>query len=434
MELSAGDALVNVDRTFFVQRPGLASKLVASSSFASREHVRALVATAKSALSPRPFADTRFSLSVVARGLAGAIDNLAGSTYMTWFKNQGEVTIAEGEPYPVCSHDPRPWLGTHAANTNPASRPNRDLSFTPSLRIATGPLGFTYTLDFTFWDRLSPLGSSPNGLVMAAAQPNLGLAEFTMDTDNPPNDPATWYANHGPGNAVEQVDRITRLIEAAMRQGAELVLMPEYAASEITHTALETALSGKPAPIVFCIGISRPDKNKYVHNEAWLRVSTPGVSQSYSAHFHAKTSGAKLFGAAERIHTASEIRVFVSPNWSLSVLICVEVLATEIPDQLAKIGANLLLVPAMSEKTGSMARDAGGLREGSQAFVVMANGPAFWWPMQDPPCEAFFAGPYASSPSSWEAPLPGQARKLNKIAAWIFRASRKTVSIRQLPA
>jgi predicted amidohydrolase len=434
VELSAAADLIAVDPAFFVQQPGGApGKLVASSSLASREHVQALLSAAKDALSATPFVDTQMSVAVVARGLAGAIDNLAGSTYLSWFRSRGKVTIKEGEPYPVCNHDPRPLLGTHAANTNPAIKPKRDLSFTPSLRIATGPLAFTYVLDFTLWDRLSPLASTSNGLVMAAAQPNLNLLEFNTQSDATPSTPATWYANHGPPNTAQQVDRITRLIGVAMAQEAEVVLMPEYAASETVYNALEAALSASTAPLVFCIGISRPDNNNYVKNEAWLRVSTPGMSYSYSKHFHAKTSGAKLLGADERIRTASEIRVFISQKWSLSVLICVEVLAGEIVDQLAKIGTNLLLVPAMSESTTSMVADVSDLCQDSQAFVVMANGPGQWWAMPNPPCEALFAGPYASSPSSWTAPLPGQNRQLTQIASWVFRTSQRTVSLHQLP-
>jgi hypothetical protein len=432
VEFSSAAALIAVDTAFFVQQPGSApGTLIASSSFASREHVQALLSAATAALYPTPFKDKRMSLAAVARGLAGAIDNLAGSTYLNWFRSRGTVRIKAGKAYPVCNHDPRPVLGTQAANTNPAIKPKRDLSFTPSLRIATGPLTFTYVLDFTLWDRLSPLASTSNGLVMAAAQPNLDLAEFETKWDTAAT--PTWYANHGPSNTLQQVDRITRLIGVAMAQEAEVVVMPEYAASEVVYSALDAALSASTAPLVFCIGISRPDTDDYVKNEAWLRVSTPGMPHSYSKHFHAKTSGAKLLGADERIHTASEIRVFISQKWSLSVLICVEVLAGEIVDQLAKIGTNLLLVPAMSESTTSMVADVSDLCQDSQAFIVMANGPAEWWAMPNPPCEAFFAGPYASIPSSWSAPLPGQNRQPKEIATWVFPASQRTVSLHQLP-
>jgi len=427
LELSAAADLRAVDAAFFAPAP---------LSSASREHVRALLATAKSALVPKPFGDTRLSLAVVARALAGAIDNLAGSTYLTFFKSLGEMTIKEGEPYPVCSHDPCPWLPDRKANTNPKNRPKRDLSFTPSLRIATGPFGFTYVLDFNFWDRLSPLGTSSKGLVMAAAQTNFKLGDF--DTKYAPSQPgklSKWYANRGPRNDTQQVDRITRLIGAAMAEGAELVLMPEYAASESAYKTLD-GLPGSDFPRVFCIGISRPDTNDYVKNQAWLRVSTPGISPSYSTHFHAKTSGAKLLGAiTERIRLASEIRVFVSQNWSLCVLICVEVLADGILEQLAKMGTNLLLVPAMSEKTNSMVADVSTLCQDSQAFVVMANGPAEWWTEdgQDPPCEAFFAGPYGNAPSSWETRFRDAGRQPDQIAAWVLPVLQKTVSLHQLP-
>jgi hypothetical protein len=124
------------------------------------------------------------------------------------------------------------------------------------------------------------------------------------------------------------------------------------------------------------------------------------------------------------------VRVFVSEEWSLCVLICVEVLATEIVDQLAKIGSNLVLVPAMSARTKSMADKVSDLCTDSQAFVVMANGPADWLGMNPTSrCEAFFAGPYESSPSQWCLTVADPKRDPKLIATWVFSASQQTVSL-----
>jgi predicted amidohydrolase len=442
LELRTIADLKEVDPAFFRQPPGqeekdgaeLNSRPLPLSSSATPEHVRALLSLARDELNPERFRDSRMSRAVVARGLAGAIDTLAGSAYLEWFRRQGQVTITKGEPYPVSYHDPRHWLPEHAANTEPDKFPKNDLSFTASLRIATGPLGFTYVLDFDLWDRLSLLGAKDDCVVMSATQPNLDFSDFGFrgtDKTTPPT-----YSNLGPVNSVQQADRIIRLVDAATAQGAEVVLAPEYSVTESVYTTLVTGLpQSSTVPIVFCAGLVRgPDPAGYMANEGWLLVNTPKISLPYTEHFHAKTRAAKLGTAVERIRPASEVRVFVSEKWSLCVLICVEVLATEIVDQLAKIGTNLILVPAMSEKTTSMAASVSRLCTESQAFVVMANSPALWSAATNASrCEAFFAGPYEGSPSSWCATLADSDRHPGEIATWVFRALQRTVSLHELP-
>lgn len=430
-----------VDTAFFRELPAkkdadggeLDSRPVASSSFATPDHVRVLLTVARDELNHQRFQDKLTSRAVVARALADAIDTLAGSTYSEFFRARGQVTITHGEPYPVSHHDPRRWLPQHGANTEPDKFPNRDLSFTASLRIATGTFGYSYVLDFGLWDRLSLLGAEDNRLVMSALQPNLDFSEVDFrwhGTTTPPR-----YSNHGPQVTVPQVDRIMRLVDEATSQDAEVVLAPEYSVTESAHTDLLREFSLRPTvPVVFCAGLvhDRLATTGYMENMGWLLVSTPEISRGYSEHFHAKTSAAKLNGAVELIQPASEVRIFVSERWSLCVLICVEVLATDIVDQLAKVGANLILVPAMSERTTSMATSVGALCTESQAFVLMANGPADWLGMQRASrCEAFFAGPYENPPSEWCLTLADQNRDPTKIAMGVFRTPQQTASLYQ---
>jgi hypothetical protein len=120
------------------------------------------------------------------------------------------------------------------------------------------------------------------------------------------------------------------------------------------------------------------------------------------------------------------------------VLICLEALSDEIINQLADIGTNLVLVPAMSAKTASMVGVVSALCARSQAFIVMANGPRSWsfsqLPVDDPSrCEAFFAGPYEGWPSSWCLPSGGGQRRPDRIALWLFRAAKRAVSKRFFP-
>jgi hypothetical protein len=449
VEMTAATELFDIDRGFFPTQPGnrLKSKLLPS-AFATHDHVSALEKVASEALAASPFKDTRLSRALVARGLAGAIDNLAGSTFVEWFRRYGELTIAEGEPHPVCSHDPSQWLVKQKANTNPAKYPGRELACTPSLRIAIGPFDYKFILDFNLWNQLGLLGSGPDGLVMAAAQPNLDGGEFHMEYETPPatwaTTPAKWYANHGPDNTQLQIDRITRLVDGARTKHAQLIVLPEYAVSEPVYDALEKWVFNATDILILCAGVSIPDANHYVKNLAWLSVGTPGIRRRVSKSFHAKTSGASFYAKTsdgslvtigERILADNEVRVFISQQWSLCVLICIETLDGAIIDELAKIGVNLLLVPSMSEKTNAMVGEISELCYKSQAFVAMANGPANWTGSDDLRCEAFFAGPYAKATWSWtKSRAIGTKTPPSDIAYWVFHAARARVTCRQLPS
>jgi predicted amidohydrolase len=420
--------LIKLDPTYVTGKPGRGpySQPVVS-SFATQSHVKALRRLADEATAAKPFGDGRMSYAAIARALAGAIDILAGSTFLEWFKQLRTVRLVEGEACPVLPHNPSRWVG-NKPNTDPHKFPTRELWATPSLRIATNRLNFDYVLDFGLWDRLSALASERHDLTIAVAQPNLGLGDFTVT----PASPHTWYANHGPGNMTTQLDRITRLLGKA--EGADLVLLPEYAVSADVYAALNKQLPGLVRPIIFCAGVTFPDANDYVKNQAWLYVSTPGIGPGNSVHFHAKTSRAYLGPWEERIHTTSEVRVFVSQQWNLCVLICIETLSNEVLSQLAEIGANLLLVPAMSSKTNTMTDKMSTLCSDSQAFVAMANGPASWPTLDNQRYEAFFAGPYADSPRRWGRNRARGGHPPTDIALWEFSSSRRRVTLSRLPS
>jgi predicted amidohydrolase len=405
------------------------------SSFATHDHVDALRRFAATIIAANPFGDVPMSRAAVARAMADAIDDLASSTFMEGFKSRGTMKLVEGTAYPACRHNPSSYLPPSPVgvgrdvNTPPRKFPTRQLWATKTLCIATGRLNFDYVLDFGLWDRLSVLGSDDVDLKIAVAQPNLGLDDFDFRPE--PVRPITWYANHGPKETDIQLSRITRLLGKA--SGADIVLLPEYAVSAAVHTKLAKQLPSLPTPIIFCAGVTSPDTNDFVNNQAWLYVSTPNVDPGYTEHLHAKTSRAYLGTWVERIHTTSEVRVFISQQWNLCVLICIETLSNEILNQLAELGTNLLLVPAMSAKTNSMTDKMSSLCSDSQAFVVMANGPASWPTLDDERYELFIAGPYAHTPRRWGRNRARGGHPPKAIALWEFSSARRRVNLTQLP-
>jgi hypothetical protein len=128
------------------------------------------------------------------------------------------------------------------------------------------------------------------------------------------------------------------------------------------------------------------------------------------------------------------VRVFLSQQWNLCVLICIETLSNEMLTQLAELGTNVVLVPAMSAKTNTMTDKMSTLCSDSQAFVAMANGPASWPTLDDQRYEVFFGGPYAVSPRHWGRNRARGGREPKAIAVWEFSSARRSVSLTQLPS
>jgi hypothetical protein len=455
IEASATSVLKAVDPELFANLDDEDADDTDALSYATPEHIEALHQYAEIELSDGPFLNRRLSLVAVARALAGAIDNLVGNTYIEWFKNLGEVKLEEGRPYPTNSHDPRPWLDRQESNSNPANSPGRDLSWTHRLRIA-GASHVNYVIDFDMWNRLGPIGAD-HGFVAAVAQPNHHLGEFDIRWHN--DDPRS-YANHGPQNHDEQTARISRLVETATAAGAEVVLLPEYSLTEKVRNDLLASVSKHATrPLLLCSGISTGAGDHYVANEAWSLVVTPGIDRSYSPKSPEKIYGAKVNGYDERIYAASEVRIYMSDNWTIAPLICRDAMDDAILNQLAVLGTNLLLVPAMSEKTATMVGAVSALCHKSQAFIALANGPAEWT-YPDPPAalssasgvfpqtfprpvdapatppdeptryEGFFAGPYGSHPYGFPVPPRGGGRREGELGLWLFAASEKSITPR----
>lgn len=416
---------------------GDAPETVVRLSIMSRATRNALRAFATREAIPNGSLPPRLHLLAVARGIAESIDELAGDTYVHWFRARGEVVLTPGEPYPVCRRDPRRWLAPHAANTRPDNLPDRDLAQTRNLRIADAA-PYTYIIDFDSWNRLSPVGASGR-LTVAVGQPNRDLTDFDIAFGD---EPRRTFANLGPKDAAAQADRIARLSTQAARRGADILVLPEYTLTEAVHTALlerarrETA---EPRPTVTCTGVgSGPDDDGFMTNDGRLVIHTAGFSPDHSVSTPRKLHPAYIGDAVERVRVGTEIRVFVSERWTLCVLICRDGMDDAVAAQLAAIGVNLLLVPAMSPKTASLIGTTASLCRRSQAFVVIANGPARWpdtvSPIDAPQAsaghraEAVFAGPYADLPDRfWAAPAGNTNDGEYEPGLWTFSFDERVV-------
>lgn len=403
-------------------------------SFASESVRWAICEIAQREADSPAFGDRRLGLVVIARALAGAVDELAGHTFLPWFRAQGEVTLTEGQPYPVRHHDPRPWLGLHGANSDPANTPDGDFAHTGRLRIATR-LPFKCVIDFDWWNRMSALGSEGR-LIVAAAQPNTWLNEFRLDFDE---GPPRSYVNLGPADVERQALRISVLAEHAYALSADVLLLPEYSLSEAVHTELLTLNKDGTwlRPMIICAGAVDDVDDEYVNNHGKLIVNSPGMEHDYSADTPSKSHQAPIGGAIERIRRGSEVRVYTGERWTMCVLICRDAIDNAVVEQLARIGANLLLVPALSPRTATLVDSATVLCHRSQAFVVIANGPARWGSeaLQERPAqrlEAVFAGPYDESPNHVGVTSTTEVVTGGGQTVWAFDFAKRIVTSRVL--
>lgn len=372
-------------------------------SFATKEERETLRSAALTLLAEAPF-DQAMNEATTAVGLAEAIDILTGYTFMPWFKGEGELTIGAGTVYPIREHDPRGSLGENSANTRPTRLPNRRLWSTPSLEVATEKVAaFVYVLDFHSWDILSDLGTE-GGLIAAVGQTNAHLDEFDIQLFAGP--PPT-YANHGPKDHQSHADLVLQLISAAGAQNAEILVLPEYGLASTSRDLVVSQLSSidKVPRLVVCGVSAGTDDDGYTVNDAIMIVTTAADGVFRVINLPSKIYQAEVEGLTEHIRQGSEIRVFLTNGWTVATLICFDAMDADIIGQLAALGVNLLLVPALSARTAGLIGSAASLSYRAQAFVVVATGPARWesdvMGISAPPeqrSEAAFAGPYATFP------------------------------------
>lgn len=378
-----------------------------------------------------PF-DADMNEATVALGLADAIDNLVGHTFLPWFKDEGEVVIGEGTVYPVREHDPRRWLGDHPANTQPSHFPTRELMSSARLRVATADAAeFRYVLDFNSWDILSDLGAGDE-LVAAVGQPNGDLDEFTIElSENPP----LTYANHGPNGHGPHAQFVGQLIAAAA--ASDIFVLPEYGLASASRDLLITSLPGiGAAPRLVISGVSSgTDDDGYIVNDAVMLVTTPAGGVSRVVNLPRKIFPARVGGYKERIRQGSEVRVFLTEGWTMATLICFDSMNAEIISQLADFGVNLLVVAALSEKSAAIIGSATSLCHRSQAFVVIATGPAHWVSTAmgiDSPdelrSEAVFAGPYAATDGAQIAMSKSGTRVGDRPNLWTFNYTERILT------
>lgn len=308
---------------------------------------------------------------VTARMLAELVDRHYGHTFADSFRSRSPYQPVAGDPIPLDSPDLRRIMAMPP--TAPPWRLANRLDETRRVRLAGAWTSqFKVVFDYSLFDILGGLITGET--VLASAHPNSALAQFGITGGaGQPTFPLQ------PLDLAVQQARIDVLLRQAERAGASVVVLPELCLTERMAADLESWVR-RPGPLrVLVTGsfhhVDAPDGHAIRVNRAqtWVRGHAGPL-------LHDKHSSADR-PVSEDIAASGwpELRVYVtSDGWHLVIAICRDLLNPSAVHALTEVGANLVLVPAMSETLVPFGGPAAQLVGCDQALVVVANNPADW--------------------------------------------------------
>lgn len=186
----------------------------------------------------------------------------------------------------------------------------------------------------------------------------------------------------GPADTARQRVEVNQLIGQASSAGASIIVLPELSLTEEIALELQEWVCRPDGPNLLIAGSFHHEEpsdeapgQPRRHNTAiaWLR----GHSQPLSHDKHSPGDRPILEGIQPE--GWPELRVYVSADgWHLVIAICRDLLNPLAVNALAEAGANLVLVPAMSETLMAFGGPVAHLVGAGQAFVAVANNPGDW--------------------------------------------------------
>lgn len=313
---------------------------------------------------------------VVARALAELLDTSYGHTFAACFARRSPYQPRVGDPVPLDSPDLRTI--TALSPTSPPWRLANRLDETRRVRLAgEWATQFRVVFDYSLVDILSGLITADT--VLATGHPNTTMKEMELPRD---------HRQHSfpirPADRDDQRKRIDSVLATAVAQGASIVVLPELCVDEPLAWELED-------------WVRRPDGLRLLvagsyHHEDLLAAGALGGSGR-----HRNTAVAWARGYDRPLlhdkHSPAdrpvyedlqpegwpELRIYVTADgWHMVVAICRDLLNPRAVQALTEAGANLVLVPTMSDTLIPFAGPVAHLVGDDQALVLVANNPAQW--------------------------------------------------------
>jgi 8-oxo-dGTP pyrophosphatase MutT (NUDIX family) len=327
---------------------------------------------------------------VIAHVLAELLDARFGHSFAEWFRKRSPYQPAVGDPIPLDNPDLRRI--TDLPPTAPPWRLANRLDETRRLRLAgSWATQFRVVFDYSAFDALSGILTTDS--IVATCHPNRDLDEFNLPMDR--HAPAFPI---GPTDLGAQRQRVEEVLGIASDAGASIAVLPELTVTENLAAELESWVR-EPGSLQLVVTGSFHGRDPQVPAHRVNRALT-WIRGHPSPLWHDKHSPADR-PVPEDITPQGwpELRVHVAADgWHLVIAICRDLLNPQAVHALCEVGANLVLVPSMSETLVAFGGPVGQLVGTTQAFVAVANNPSDWTDFESPddlkwPARAVFGHP-----------------------------------------
>jgi hypothetical protein len=294
-----------------------------------------------------------------------------------------------GDVYP-CADAPWPSkLGSSARTPSPRSMniDPGDHPFARTFRTDMLPVEF----DFTLWRPLYRLADNLDAV--AAPTVNETLGELGLDVAQPVAFPVSAV------DPALQEERVLSQLDRAIKDGAHIVVFPELSTSAAITASIEARLADD-------------DDQRLVICGSWHEHTPPSgdpanVSIGLISGLPARMNHRKIveFGNLYPSDPDTRLRegivppdppllhIYVANQFRFAVVICKDFLHAPVTRTLDAVGANVLLVPALSRTTQPFKARALAHTTDAQSVSVVANGPRTWDRTRPDPT-ALLARPY----------------------------------------
>lgn len=306
---------------------------------------------------------------MIAHHLAQFLDDHYKDFLTHSFRRRSPYQPGVGDPIPLGAPDVRAVIDMRP--TSPPWRLANRLDETRRVRLAGAwATQFRIVFDYSAFDALAGLVTADT--IIATCHPNRALSEFTL-----PMEHAQPAFPIRPTNPRRQHVILDQLIAGAVDSGASIVVLPELCVTESLSRKLRDWVRRDDGPRLLVAGsyhhVDGSPRRRRNIAIAWVR----GYARPL---LHDKHSPAQqpIF---EDIQPQGwpEMRVYITAEgWHLVLAICRDLLNPQAVHALTEAGANLVLVPAMSERLTPFTGQITHLVSSGQALIAVANNPAEW--------------------------------------------------------
>jgi hypothetical protein len=307
----------------------------------------------------------------MVHAVASGIDSAAWATFYDSWRDSlppgdGTYVLREHDVYPVNGFREESPAKSRSSRPESISSPLSD-EF-PHVRIHTRgrhePI--EVVVDFRFEAQLADVLDRLE--TVATVHPNVGFREFV-------------WPEKGFPIAAEDAERQDVLMEAlltrAVRLGAQVVVAPELSASEETFGFAQTLVDDADPPVLVVPGSIHERRNGVPTNTAYGFLSDRDERLAHRKIIPFILAFRRR-PVREGIVSERRITIYSAKRARVAFLICKDMLDEGVFDTVQRIGANVVLVPSMSQKTDSYAANVLALATKNHAVVVFGNGPLRW--------------------------------------------------------